>query len=198
MGYYPWIGSSYFNEPIRYLLLGDSHHRYGEAPAGPPMTESDRLLTIKLTEENISGKWRHAFWAKSGSLMSAFAGWSKVGETVPCDRVFPRIAFYNFCVESVSGHRDWPTADVVRESRVYFRSKLDELRPNFVIALGLARMNWYLSNLGPGFDISHGRKRSVVGRFGSTVILSTFHPMGRFSYRNAIDLLNEGKVRLGT
>lgn len=192
-GFHPWVGPSYNSQDYKLLVLGQSHHYEGREPGRLPMGE-ERNDTITYTEKYLSGESAgFAFWSKVGSLAAQFAGWDSGSSYFDPREAFKKIAFYNFLISSVSDSRDEPSLQDVLDSRPVFLEVLDTLKPHFVIALGIERQPWFLSDI-DGIDYLHTTERPFVVRRGESAIVVCNHPSGAFSYDGALDLLRSGRA----
>ena len=191
-GFLPWIGDEYWEQPYKILVLGESHHSNGKKEACAP-DENEAKATINLTRDFLAGHNRHAFGSKVGNLVGRYMGWLDDAGYPNARDAFRKIAFYNFLTSSVSSHRDLPTNEAVVASRPAFIDILDKLKPDLVIALGANKQTWFLRDI-VELEYIQSSTKPFVARRGTTTIVVCNHPQGRFSYGEAIRLLNEGKL----
>lgn len=126
----PWVGKNYgrgFNG-LRTLVLGESHYE----SANNPDISNSRSETVSCIEEQVSGDWTYAFWTKTASAL--------LGRKPTLDdkkQFWHSVAYYNYVQESAgSGPRIMPAQKSWHMSELPFKEVLQELKPDFIVALG--------------------------------------------------------------
>ena len=176
----PWVGQNYqlgFNG-IRTLVLGESHY---ESKNNPDISNSPNE-TIDCIQEQVDGDNTYAFWTKVATALTGLK------PTVDDKRQFwNSVAYYNYVQESAgSGSRIEPAAKSWKMSEVPFVEVLEELKPNFIVALGY-RMWDRLPNLngheGPKIETAPPQSGTWIYPHsdGCALLFNIMHPSSGFS-----------------
>jgi len=186
--YDPWIGSNYFSEPYRLLIVGESHHTEGQKAADFP-NESEYGDTIKCTQKYLDG-YRRDFWTKMVELSRRFMNWEH-SDRLP---ILHRIAFCNFLSSYVCNNSDDPSIEAIKSSVKPFLEVLDYTRPEFVILFGVRRMRWFFRYMEEEFRTRVNFESSFATSRKGAILVSCYHPQSRrFSYERAIEQIQLGQ-----
>jgi hypothetical protein len=119
----PWEGSLFRQQPIRLLLLGESHHS-----TEPVMPKS---MTIDCTREYVDGIWSHRYWTEIMKVVEGRDYWE-----IDRAEFWSKVAFYNYIQEIVGeGPGIAPTDQMYRSSEQGLASVLAYLKPTHVLVL---------------------------------------------------------------
>jgi hypothetical protein len=126
----PWEGARFRQQPVRLLLLGESHHSTDSVV--PP------TMTIECTQAYVDGSWRHKYWT---DFMKVVEGREAYWE-IDRDAFWSKVAFYNYIQEIVGvGPGIAPTVSMHLSSEQGLASVLTYLQPTHILVL--AKRLWY-------------------------------------------------------
>jgi hypothetical protein len=175
----PWTGKNYrcgFNG-LRTLVLGESHY---ESLNNSAINDSPDE-TVESIQEQVNGDWSKAFWTKIATALT--------GQKPTLDdkkQFWDSVAYYNYIQESAGfGPRVRPAAQSWEISKVPFKEVLEELKPDFIVALG-----YRLWDMLPDLDGHEGPKIESVPlprtwiyphSRGNALLFTIMHPSSGFS-----------------
>lgn len=126
----PYVGPRFAGNPVRLMILGESHH--GDDPLHSTQT---------VVEKWQSREWAIRFLTIGARIISGQQAWEIDRQTV-----FAQIAFYNFIQFLMPHHSHRPTVEQARASWPAFREVLEALDPTHILVTGRVFL-W--SNLPP-------------------------------------------------
>lgn len=175
----PWVGRNYQAGfmGFRTMILGESHY---ESKNNPDISKSFNE-TIESVEEQASGDWSKAFWTKTAAAM--------IGKKPNKDSkrgFWDSVAFYNYVQEPAGGGpRICPANQSWEISATPFQEVLDEIKPEFIIALGYrlwGRLPDLKGQAGPEISRAPQPKTWIYPHTGgSAYVFNIQHPSSGFS-----------------
>lgn len=175
----PWVGQNYqagFNG-LRTLVLGESHYQWYNNLE----INNQPNFTIECIQEQVDGDYTFAFWTK---IATALIG--RKPSLADKGIFWNSVAYYNYVQESAGfGPRVRPADESWEMSEVPFVEVLEELKPEFIIALGY-RLWEMLPNLngyeGPKIETSP-QPRTWIYPYssGRGLLFNIRHPSSGFS-----------------
>ena len=175
----PWVGKNChvgFNG-LRTLVLGESHYH---SLNNPEINDSPNE-TIECIQEQVEGGWTKAFWTK---IAIALTG--RTPTTTDKEQFWDSVAFYNYVQESAGfGPRVRPSPKSWEMSKVPFEEVLEQLKPDFIVALGY-RLWDMLPDLngreGPKIESTPQPRTWIYPHSGGCALLfNVKHPSSGFS-----------------
>lgn len=125
----PWEGTRFRQQPVRLLLLGESHHSIE--------TVMPQTMTIDCTQAYIDGSWGHKYWTEIMKVIDGRDYWE-----IDRGEFWSKVAFYNYIQEIVGdGPGIAPTVRMHLSSEQGLASVLAYLEPTHVLVL--AKRLWY-------------------------------------------------------
>lgn len=118
----PYVGPQFAGNPVRLLILGESHH--GNDPS-----------LIHSTQAVVE-KWQSREWAIRFLTIGARIISGQQAHEIDRQTVFAQIAFYNFIQFLMPYHSDRPTVEQARASWPAFREVLGTLDPTHILVTG--------------------------------------------------------------
>lgn len=139
LNFEPFIGSSYYNENLKILVLGESHH-----------FNSEDIISFNenpVNYKNITQKVFEVFFAykekrkKFENWMNTFTRFSNVFNnnylnTEETIKFWNAVSFYNYVQTPVDKNRKSPTINQFSDSHSVFLEILKKLKPNLIIVWG--------------------------------------------------------------
>lgn len=144
----PWVGSNYFTDQDRILLLGESH--YSNKKETGDFTS--RLLNDVATSAFLHPYFTNTMQTVQGRPHAEINRWE----------FWNRVAFYNYIQELV-GDRPGiaPTSRMLLDAEAPFHTVLNQLRPKYILVLS-KRLWFSMSEQGTrGSDITFGEPQIV-------------------------------------
>jgi hypothetical protein len=126
VNFLPWVGKNYQNgfQGLRTLILGESQYTSS--------CDNPFNFTIERVKEQINGACSGQFWT---NIAKALIGSDPVLEDKK--QFWNSVSFYNYVQEFVGdGPRIRPTEKHWKSSETPFVEVLEELKPEFILALG--------------------------------------------------------------
>jgi hypothetical protein len=119
----PWVGSQFKHQPVRLLLLGESHH---STERWEPET-----MTIDCTKAYADGSWSHRYWTEIMKVVEGKDYWD-----IDRGEFWSKVAFYNYIQEIVGeGPGIAPTEEMRKKSEQGLSSILTHLKPTHILVL---------------------------------------------------------------
>ena len=174
----PWVGSRYRDEPVRLLLLGESH--YGGDETGDVEPGSTQRVVANWKD----GTWAIRYLTTAARLLTGKERWE-----IDKASDLERIAFYNFVQVNMGAIRNRPRWAQFRASDAAFKAVLQQIDPTHVLATGTGLWNAMPAfDLGLGQDVDLGGTQRHVGRYatpsGSALAIAIPHLSRGFAAPN--------------
>ncbi|MET3891055.1 hypothetical protein ABIE41_002131 [Bosea sp. OAE506] len=151
----PWVGSRYRDQPVRLLLLGESH--YG----GDETRDPEPGSTNRVVAEWKSGGWAVRYLTTAARLITGKERW-QIDKAADLEG----IAFYNFVQVNVGDLRNRPTWAQFQASAPAFKMVLRQIDPTHVLATGKGLWDAMPNfDLGPGQDVDLAGAKRHIGRY---------------------------------
>jgi hypothetical protein len=128
--YHPWVGDRYWDQPQRWLILGESGYGLG-AKEATAVQEMIRAHCGAITDSFDTGTYRVCAGAQR--LMT---GRDSL-RTASTRDFWQTVVFYNYVRESMKDAAQRPTTKQFRDSHRAFNEVVCKARPHGVLVLGL-------------------------------------------------------------
>ena len=118
----PWVGKNYSKQPIKLLILGESH--YADRKPSP-------TFTIDLTREYSNGEWKHRFWTQIMQVVSGKPHWK-----IDKEDFWNKYAFYIYIQDIVAESAGIsPSQEMIKAAYTPFFEVLTALKPSHILVL---------------------------------------------------------------